>query len=553
MATSFLRPDDAQRAHRRLTTPPRRRLGPGRLVALGVVVIVAVLAVLAVLFATSKASLSSDGSALARIGLPLGGGTIQSVSVDVGPQGTPVPATVKGDPTIWPNRAIPAHSIVHVYVTVRRPGWISWLTGKTERLQLTLRAPSATLRNHYVTLGRTEPLVLHFKQGIRAIAYGTAGHMTRRTFATPVTRVTVPHTGTAGTVTVNAKLRTWESAKDTDVSFFPAGSGATAVAVPSPGTRLTPHTTITLTFNKPVSKALGANLPSVSPVGAGTWHRLNSHAIRFVPSGYGYGLGANVTIPLPSGVHLVGATAGSGQTVGTWSVPGGSTLREQQLLAMLGYLPFHFSYANGKGVADTPQAQEAAAITAPAGRFTWAYPNIPGALHNMWSPGASGTMTEGALMAFENDHDMYGTYPSQAQIWKALITAIDANKRSTFGYTFVTVSEGSPESETTWHNGKTVASGPVNTGVASTPTATGVYPVFEHLPVTTMSGTNPDGSHYDDPGIKWVSYFNGGDALHEFPRGSYGFPQSDGCVEMPEAEAASVYPYTPIGTLVDVT
>ena len=50
-----------------------------------------------------------------------------------------------------------------------------------------------------------------------------------------------------------------------------------------------------------------------------------------------------------------------------------------------------------------------------------------------------------------------------------------------------------------------------------------------------------------------VSYFNGGDALHGFIRASYGFPQSLGCVEMPYSEAAQVYPYTPIGTLVDVT
>jgi lipoprotein-anchoring transpeptidase ErfK/SrfK len=67
-----------------------------------------------------------------------------------------------------------------------------------------------------------------------------------------------------------------------------------------------------------------------------------------------------------------------------------------------------------------------------------------------------------------------------------------------------------------------------------------------------MSGTNPDGSHYVDPGIQWVSYFNGGDALHGFVRASYGFPQSDGCVEMPVAHAAVVFPLTPLGTLVTV-
>ena len=61
------------------------------------------------------------------------------------------------------------------------------------------------------------------------------------------------------------------------------------------------------------------------------------------------------------------------------------------------------------------------------------------------------------------------------------------------------------------------------------------------------------GSAYSDPGIPYVSYFNGGDALHGFLRAQYGFPQSDGCVDMPYAEAAAVWPYTPVGTVVDVS
>jgi lipoprotein-anchoring transpeptidase ErfK/SrfK len=124
---------------------------------------------------------------------------------------------------------------------------------------------------------------------------------------------------------------------------------------------------------------------------------------------------------------------------------------------------------------------------------------------------------------------------------------------SSFGYTFVQVSEASPESISVWHSGKTVVTGPVNTGIPAAPTAKGVFAVFEHAPSVTMSGTNPDGSHYSDPGVPWVSYFNGGDALHGFLRASYGSAQSLGCVEMPYDEAHSVYPYTPIGTLVDVS
>src|SRR6202042_1422282 len=46
--------------------------------------------------------------------------------------------------------------------------------------------------------------------------------------------------------------------------------------------------------------------------------------------------------------------------------------------------------------------------------------------------------------------------------------------------------------------------------------------------------------------------FSGGDALHGFIRASYGTPQSNGCVEMSYANAAQVWPLTPIGTLVTV-
>jgi lipoprotein-anchoring transpeptidase ErfK/SrfK len=171
----------------------------------------------------------------------------------------------------------------------------------------------------------------------------------------------------------------------------------------------------------------------------------------------------------------------------------------------------------------------------------------------MWAPGTFGEMTRGAIMAFENSNGMTADGIAGPEVWKALITAAVEGHNNTFGYTFVQVSEGSPESQSTWHNGRVVVSGPVNTGIPQAPTAKGVFAVFEHAPSVTMSGTNPDGSHYNDKGVPYVSYFNGGDALHGFLRASYGSAQSLGCVEMPYSEAAAVYPYTPIGTIVYVT
>ena len=68
-----------------------------------------------------------------------------------------------------------------------------------------------------------------------------------------------------------------------------------------------------------------------------------------------------------------------------------------------------------------------------------------------------------------------------------------------------------------------------------------------------MSGTNPDGSHYSDPGVPWVNYFNGGDAVHGFIRPAYGYPQSLGCVELPITTAEKVYYQLMVGDMVDVS
>jgi peptidoglycan hydrolase-like protein with peptidoglycan-binding domain len=221
------------------------------------------------------------------------------------------------------------------------------------------------------------------------------------------------------------------------------------------------------------------------------------------------------------------------------------------MLALLNYLPLRFKYS-GSGVGLTPKDQLNAAVKAPAGSFSWRYSNTPSALRGEWAPGSFGVMTRGALMAFENSNGLTPDGVAGPVVWRTLISAVLAGHRSSFGYTYVMVDKSS-QRLTLWHSGQTVIGAtPINTGIASAPTASGTYAVFEHLPVTTMSGTNPDGSHYSDPGIPDVSYFNGGDALHGFTRAQYGSPQSLGCVEMPYAMAAKVYPYTPIGTLVHV-
>jgi hypothetical protein len=155
-------------------------------------------------------------------------------------------------------------------------------------------------------------------------------------------------------------------------------------------------------------------------------------------------------------------------------------------------------------------------------------------------------------MMFEGSHGLAVDGVAGAAVRHALLADAIAGKRRASGYSYVYVRSSVPQSLTLWHNGHTVLSSPGNTGVPAAPTQLGTFPVFEHIVVGTMSGTNPDGSHYHDPGIRYISYFNGGDAIHAFNRAPFGTPQSLGCVELPLASAAKVWPYTPIGTLVTI-
>jgi peptidoglycan hydrolase-like protein with peptidoglycan-binding domain len=547
---SYLRASGTKRAWGRgssnLAYPSRGR-GPTPYVIGGILVLLAVIVAAGVLFATSKATLSADPVGIAKVTMPLGGGQIRSVTVLAGPSAQPVPATIRSGDVVYPRKRVAAGTHLTVRVVVTRPGWISWLSGKSQTLTLSVTAPTASLKTHFVTVPAHASLRLNFKAPISAYAYGAdPAHLRRVVLTRPTATITLPRSNAAGSMYLAGAPRTWERSRAAVISWFPAGAGAAAIAQPAPGSRIKPTSPITLTFSKPVSSVLGSHPPPVSPNTAGTWHRPNSHTLQFVPSGYGYGLGATVKIGLPASVHVNGANGA------TWSVPAGSTTRLQQLLATLGYLPYNFS-TSGSSVALTPAAQEQAAVSAPSGTFSLRWQNIPSWYKSQWAPGSYGELTKAAVMAFENTHGMTADGVDGPQVWNALISDVIQGKRNSFGYTVVDVSQGSPESESTWHNGKTVVSGAVNTGVASMPTANGTFAVFEHLPVTTMSGTNADGSHYVDPGIPSVSYFNGGDALHGFIRPGYGYPQSDGCVEMPYSEAAAVYPYTPIGTIVHVT
>jgi L,D-transpeptidase catalytic domain len=223
-----------------------------------------------------------------------------------------------------------------------------------------------------------------------------------------------------------------------------------------------------------------------------------------------------------------------------------STLAAQQALARLHYLPF-------------TAGDEALSSLSP-NRIAWlAYrakhvklvARTPDAPH--LERGKIDAVTRGALMSFQLRHHLTPSGAIDDMTWGALLKAEIHHEQSPHPYTWITVSEGSPETLKVHRVGGVVLTTPANTGVPGADTPQGVFPIFTHVASSDMRGTNADGSKYNDPGVPWVSYFTGGDAVHGFPRGSYGSPQSNGCVELPIDTAERVFGMVDIGDLVIVT
>jgi peptidoglycan hydrolase-like protein with peptidoglycan-binding domain len=536
----------------RAEPPPRARRW-GWLLWLAAFVLLAVAAFAVVIALWSGATLTGDSSALARVSLqPLAGSLVSAAAF--GPDGQRIPLAVR-DGRLTPLATVTPGERISVHVVVRRPGWLSWALGSVRVERLTVRAPIASVNDPWLTVGAGAPVRISFAQPVSAVSFATPGQPTvALRLAGPARTVSLPGLGGAGTVQVSAAVRPWERlSAPTTVSWFPPSRSPVLVTDPAPGSDVSPLQPIRLTFSEPVSSVLGSATPKLSPATKGSWREVSSHTLVFTPSGLGAPLGSQLSVTLGHAVALSDA-AGALSTPSAqlnWTVPAGSTLRLEQLLSEDGYLPVNWSPASAP-VARTAVAQAAAAVAPPQGHFSWRYPNTPSELEALWKPGRPNAIVRGAVMRYEQAHGLGVDGIAGPLVWRALLEDAIAGRRSLAGYSYVYVRVKLPQLLTLWSDGHTVLTSPGNTGIPSRPTAPGTFPVFEHVASGTMTGTNPDGSHYDDPGVRYISYFNGGDAVHAFPRASYGSPQSLGCVELPLASAAKVWPYTPIGTLVTI-
>ena len=303
--------------------------------------------------------------------------------------------------------------------------------------------------------------------------------------------------------------------------------------------------TVSVTFSSPIDA--GSPHPTLTPDVGGTWVRTSPTVLQydlsgpFVPS-------EPETLTIPGGAGGIRGTHGAelaSTTTVQFSIAVGDETRLQQLLAELDYLPLSFTPTGTTAPAD-------AALPQP-GSFAWRWSTLPASLTSQWTAGQADEITKAAVMAFENVNNLTVDGEAGPEVWSTLLTDVAAGKTNPNPYTYVFVTKVLPENLTAYVNGVAQFVGiPVNTGAPGADTQDGTFAVFEHVKASDMKGTNPNGTKYNDPDVPWASYFNGGDALHGFVRAQYGFPQSNGCVEMSVADAGALWPYTPIGTLVTV-
>ena len=202
-------------------------------------------------------------------------------------------------------------------------------------------------------------------------------------------------------------------------------------------------------------------MPTLNPPVAGAWAVLSPSLLEYQATGP-LVPGATETITVPGGPSGVVGSEGQhlAQTVTSqFTVAPGSTLRLQQLLAELGYLPAHVHAGIAGDVARPRRATTRWGRSPGAGRTSRSRST------SLWTPGTNNVITRGAVMNFESQNGLKTDGVAGPQVWTDLLADVQSGKGDALPWDYVLVSQSLPETATVYKDGVAVYSTPVNTGV----------------------------------------------------------------------------------------
>ena len=247
-------------------------------------------------------------------------------------------------------------------------------------------------------LSGTAVLVLFATGGLVSAQTQPATHLMALGLASPSPAVTPVATPPPHKVPGSPPLTTTTTKQETTTTRRPPPPPVPRVLSITPrsgATNVSPMTTLTVALS---SRPLpGAPMPTLEPAVAGVWS-VKGATVRFTPTA-GYSPWATEHLMVPASLAR--------STKSEFTVQGVGTLRAQELLAELKYIPLRFGTSPGQSSLDGES--EVANLVSPVaqpGSFTWRYPNIPPTLSALWSRGQYGVITQGAIMTFENDMNL---------------------------------------------------------------------------------------------------------------------------------------------------
>lgn len=504
-----------------------------------------------------KASFGQSTGSLASIRLS---GIPQNVAgVNVLVDGKSIPVT-ETNGNIYPKVKLPVTAHASISVFVKRPSWISWLVGGTEKLTEQIVTPSAKLLDPVSVAAANHPVSSYFSVPVSVVSISSNSGTKVMDLSSPSSKVelNVAPSG-AGAVNISAIPEVWEQMPSpSKLVYFRVPTATTVGFFDQNLTSLSPMSTISLTLSKPIASVFGTAMPTLKPtingalIPKGKWTKTTPYSVVYTPATPDFWPSEKFTLSLPTSVEIASATSGklsAPTSVVTLQGAPPSITRLQQLLAQLNYLPLSWSPASGN---PTPNlvTQSQLSLSAPAGTFAWRW-NMPTPFTSLWQQGGYNVITKGAVMSFEQFNGLNTVGLANPLLWPTLINDVLTKKVDPHRYSWIEVQKSLPQTLKLYENGTVVLTSLTNTGIQGLTTTNGTFPIYLRFKKNYMSGTNPNGTTYHDL-VYWINYFLGSEAVHGFPRAQYGYQQSLGCVELPVSTAATVYSQVHIGTLTTV-